>query len=108
MFIKFDELDLFEFFENEPTIIGEYEEGNWMYFYVQNDFEIVLLISTYEMYVEISITYNDNIIYRQKYKNVREIKKIDSDNLRLLLDEESTVIIKKEPQVGVIVEWAKK
>ena len=104
MFIKFDELDLFEFFERKPTIIGEYEEGNWMYSYGQNDFEIVLLISTYEMYVEISITYKDSIIYSQKHESVMEIRKSDSDNLRLLLDKENTIIIKKEPQIGVIVE----
>ncbi len=104
MFIKFNELDLFEFFEGEPTIIGEYEEGNWMYSYGQNDFEIVLLISTYEMYVEISITYNDNVIYSQKHNNVLEIRKSDSDNLRLLLDKENTIIIKRKPQIGVIVE----
>ncbi len=104
MFIKFDESKLFEFFEREPTIIGEYEEGNWLYSYGQNGFEIVLLISTYEMYVKISITYNDNIIYSQKYDNVVEIRETDSDNLRILLDKENTIIIKKEPQIGVIVE----
>lgn len=104
MFIKFDELDLLEFFEKEPTIIGEYEEGNWLYSYGKNDFEIVVLISIYEMYVEISITYNDNIIYSQKHDNVIEIIKTDSDNLRVLLDKENTIIIKKEPQIGVVVE----
>lgn len=104
MFIEFDELDLFEFFEGEPTIIGEYEAGNWLYSYSQNGFEIVLLVSTYEMYVKISITYKDNIIYSQKHDNVLVIRKSSSDNLRLLLDKENTIIIKKEPQIGVIVE----
>lgn len=104
MFIKFDELELLEFFEGEPTIIGEYEEGNWMYSYSQNDFEIVLLISTYEMYVEVSITYNENIIYSQKHNNVLEIRKSDFDNLILLLDKENSIIIKRKPQIGIIVE----
>lgn len=104
MFIKFDELELFDFFEGEPIIIGEYEEGNWLYSYGQNDFEIVLLVSTYEMYVEISITYNDNIVYSQTHNNILEIRKSDSDNLRLLLDKENTIVIKRKPQIGVIVE----
>ena len=104
MFIKFDELELLEFFEGEPTIIGEYEEGNWMYSYSQNDFEIVLLISTYEMYVEVSITYNENIVYSQKHNNVLEIRKSDFDNLILLLNEENSIIIKRKPQIGIIVE----
>lgn len=104
MFIKFDEVDMYEFFEGEPTIIGEYEEGNWMYSYGENNFEIVVLISTYEMYVEISITYNENIVYRQKHNNVLEIRKSDSNNLNILLGEENTIKIKRQPQIGVIVE----
>lgn len=65
--------------------------------------KIILLISTYEMYVEISITYNDNIIYSQKHDSVLEIRKTDSDNLKVLLDKENTIIIKRELQIGVIV-----
>ena len=104
MFIKYDELEIFEFFESDPAIIGEYEAGNLIYSYQQNNFKIVLLISTYEMYIVISITYNDNIIYSQKHDNVLEIRKTDSNNLRVLLNKENTIIIKKEPQIGVIVE----
>ena len=51
-----------------------------------------------------SITYNDNIVYRQKHNNILEIRKSNSDNLRLLLDKENSIIIKREPQIGVIVE----
>lgn len=104
MYIQFDELDLLEFFEREPTIIGEYEAGNYMYSYCRNDFEIVLLISTYEMYAEISVTYKNNIVYKQRHDSVTQIGKINSDNLKLLLNKENTVIIKKSPQIGVIVE----
>ena len=85
-------------------MIGEYEAGDYIYSYQQNNFKIVLLISTYEMYIEISITYNNNIIYSQKHDNVLEIRKTDSSILRVLLGKEKTIIIKKEPQIGVIVE----
>ncbi len=104
MFIKYNELQLFDFFESEPAVIGEYEAGDYIYSYQQNNFKIVLLISTYEMYIEISITYNNNIIYSQKHDNVLEIRKTDSGILRVLLGKEKTIIIKKEPQIGVIVE----
>lgn len=104
MFIKYNELQLFDFFESEPAVIGEYEVGDYIYSYQQNNFKIVLLISTYEMYIEISITYNNNIIYSQKHDNVLEIRKTDSGILRVLLGKEKTIIIKKEPQIGVIVE----
>ena len=104
MFIKYNELQLLDFFESEPAVIGEYEAGDYIYSYQQNNFKIVLLISTYEMYIEISITYNNNIIYSQKHDNVLEIRKTDSGILRVLLGKEKTIIIKKEPQIGVIVE----
>ena len=104
MFIKYDELELFEFFESEPVIIGEYEAGDWIYSYQQNNFKIVLLISTYEMYIEVSVNYNDNVIYSQKHNNIFEIKKVDSNNLKAITGEEKIIIIKKEPQIGVIVE----
>ena len=104
MFIKYNELQLFDFFESEPAVIGEYEAGDYIYSYQQNNFKIVLIISTYEMYIEISITYNNNIIYSQKHDNVLEIRKTDSGILRVLLGKEKTIIIKKEPQIGVIVE----
>ena len=104
MFIKYNELQLFDFFESEPAVIGEYEAGDYIYSYQQNNFKIVLLISTYEMYIEISITYNNNIIYSQKHDNVLEIRKTDSGILRVLLGKEKTIIIKKEPQICVIVE----
>ena len=104
MFIKYNELQLFDFFQSEPAVIGEYEAGDYIYSYQQNNFKIVLLISTYEMYIEISITYNNNIIYSQKHDNVLEIRKTDSGILRVLLGKEKTIIIKKEPQIGVIVE----
>ena len=104
MFMKYNELQLFDFFESEPAVIGEYEAGDYIYSYQQNNFKIVLLISTYEMYIEISITYNNNIIYSQKHDNVLEIRKTDSGILRVLWGKEKTIIIKKEPQIGVIVE----
>lgn len=104
MFIVYDELELFEFFENNPVTIGEYEAGNWIYTYQKNNFEIIFLISTYEMYVEISIVYHDSIIYSQKHSSVSEIKKIDAHNLKVLVNKERTIIIKKQPQIGVIVE----
>lgn len=104
MFIEFEELDLFEFFENNPISIGEYEGGNWIYSYDQNDFGIVLYVSIYEMYVEISITYKEYTIYSQTHDNIIEIKKDNFNNLRIMSNKEKVIIIKKDPQIGVIVE----
>lgn len=48
MFIKFDDLDMLEFFENEPISIGE--EGEAKYIYSTKDshqFSMTLTVDTY-------------------------------------------------------------
>lgn len=104
MYIKCDNVELFEFFECEPVTIGEYEAGNWLYTYKYNSFEFIAFISIYEMYIEISISYEGNIVYSQKHTNVSKIGKIDSDNLRVSVGKEKEIILKKSPQIGVLVE----
>lgn len=103
MFIKYDESELFDFFEGNPAIIGEYEAGNWIYTYQNNNFKVVLLISTYELYAKISISYLENIVYSEEYHDVKQIKKIDSDTIKIESAEKS-IIVKKAPQIGVMVE----
>lgn len=103
MFIKYDELELFEFFESEPVVIGEEDAGDWIYTYQKDDFKVILLVSTYEMYIKISICYCENIVYTEKFNQVIEINKLDSNALKIMKDEKR-ILIKKEPQIGVIVE----
>ena len=40
MFIKYDEIELMEFFESEPIFIGDEEAGECMYVRRQGDFKI--------------------------------------------------------------------
>ena len=65
---------------------------------------LILFLSTYEMYVNISITYKDNIVYSQKYSNVLEINQIERQNIKIVLKDGNTLILKKNPQIGVIAE----
>lgn len=103
MFIKYEEDELFDFFEDNPTIIGDYEAGDWLYSYEREAFKIVLLLSTYENYVKITICYNEYTIYSQKHDHISEIRKIDSNTMKILKKEEQ-IIIKKDPQIGVMIE----
>lgn len=103
MFIKYEEEELFEFFEGNPTIIGEIETGDQLYSYGREGFQIVLLLSTYERWIKISICHNENIIYSQKHDHISEIRKVDRNTIKILKKEEQ-IIIKKEPQIGVIIE----
>lgn len=96
-------LELFEFFESEPVVIGEEDAGEWIYTYKKDDFKIILLLSTYEMYIKISSCYCENIVYTEKFNQVIEIKRSDANTLRVIKDEKS-ILVKKESQIGVIVE----
>ena len=104
MFIKFDETVLFDFFEGQPIPVGDVDAGDFIYTFRDNGFKLILFLSTYEMYVNVSITYNENIVFSQKYVNVSEIEQIDNQNIKIVLNDKDTVLLKKKPQIGVITE----
>lgn len=104
MFIKFDETELFDFFEGQPILVGDEDAGDFIYTFRDNGFKLILFLSTYEMYVNVSITYNENIVFSQKYVNVSEIEQIDNQNIKIVLNDKDTVLLKKKPQIGVITE----
>jgi hypothetical protein len=104
MFIKFDEYEVLSFFENAPIVIGDYEEGNWIYSITKNDFKMTMLVATYEEYIELSLSYKDNIVCKQRFGNISEIAEMDYNCLRITTSENKRIILKKEIQLGVIVE----
>ena len=53
MYIKYDESELFEFFECEPVPVGDDDAGDLIFTYSDNEFKLILFLSTYEMYVNI-------------------------------------------------------
>ena len=78
MFIKYDEIELMEFFESEPIFIGDEEAGECMYVRRQGDFKIILVISTYEMYIKVSVSYKENVIVKNivPFQELKELIKI--------------------------------
>ena len=97
MFIKYDEIELMEFFESEPIFIGDEEAGECMYVRRQGDFKIILVISTYEMYIKVSVSYSE------KHSSISGIERIDKNTLKVSSDNHDIVII-NAPQIGVFVE----
>ena len=100
MFIKYDEIELMEFFESEPIFIGDEEAGECMYVRRQGDFKIILVISTYEMYIKVSVSYKENV---EKHSSISGIERIDKNTLKVSSDNHDIVII-NAPQIGVFVE----
>lgn len=103
MFIKYKESDLMEFFGDEPILIGDIEAEESMYIEKQGDFKIILLLSAYEKCVQISITYQEKIVYSEEYQDILEIKKIDHNTLKVISEKQDIIIVNK-PQIGVYVE----
>lgn len=49
MFIKFDDLDMLDFFENKPVSIGEEDEAKFIYSIKDSQqFSMTLTVDTYE------------------------------------------------------------
>ncbi|MBP3800963.1 MAG: hypothetical protein J6I85_02875 [Clostridia bacterium] len=90
MSINCEILDLIEFFEKEPRYIYGEESGEFLITREKNGFELLLTISLYEKIVSISLSYNENLIYNQIYKNVNRIFK--SDNILVIEIEKKQVI----------------
>ena len=46
MYIKYDESELFEFFECEPVPVGDDDAGDLIFTYSDNEFKLILFLST--------------------------------------------------------------
>ncbi len=104
MDIKFDELDMLDFFENEPIIVGEIEAGEFIYSLKDSQmFSITLTVDVYMQRINVSISYGNNIVFAGQFENIIEIKK--SDNVLLAeMENKKRLVIKKSPCLGIIIE----
>ena len=88
--MKYDELDFFEFFESEPS-----------YLYEKDNFRIHISLSCYEDYMSIDISYKRGTVYSGEIRNIEEVKKFDTDILKVVTDK-NWIFLKKWPCIGVI------
>ena len=101
--MKYDELDFFEFFESEPSYLFEKEVGICSYSYEKDDFKIYVLLSCYENNMEVDISYKRSTVYSGEITNIEEIKKFDTDILKVVTDK-NWIFLKKWPCIGVSFE----
>jgi len=101
--MKYEELDFFEFFESDPTVIGTEKDGRLQYFYQTEDFKMIFDLLIYEHKVNISISHNNDIVCSEQFNSVEEIRKVDADTLRMIT-EDKWIIVRKWSQISVQVE----
>ena len=104
MFINFDELDMLDFFEEEPIFIGE--EGEVKYLYSVRDvyqLSMTLVIDAYAKQIEIAVSHRYNTIFAGQFEEVFEIRK-SNDDLIVNMKNGKRLIIKKNSCLGVIFE----
>ena len=80
MFIKYEEFDLFELFEGDPTFIFDKEVGKMMYVKKDNfGMKLMLNMDVYEQTCSISLSYDNypKPIIDLIYKSVTRLNKVD-------------------------------
>lgn len=106
MFIKFDDLDMLDFFENEPVSIGEESETQFIYSIKDSQqFSMTLTVDIYAKKVDIFVRYCNNIIFSGEFDNVHEIRKSE-DVLLVEMENSKRLVLKKYSCLGVIIENA--
>lgn len=106
MFIKFDDLDMVDFFENQPISIGEEGEAQVIYSIKdRHQFSMTLTVDAYAKKVDISVMYSDNTIFAGEFDNVLEIRKSE-DVLLVEMENKKRLVIKKYSCLGVFMENA--
>lgn len=104
MFIKFDDLDMMDFFENEPIFIGEEGGANFIYSIKDScQFSMTLTVDTYKKTIDISIRYNDNTIFAGEFDNVLEIRK-SGNVLFVEMESKKRLVLKKYACLGITLE----
>ncbi|MBP1756849.1 MAG: hypothetical protein H6Q59_3247 [Firmicutes bacterium] len=104
MYIKYDEYELLELFENEPVPVFDEEAGVFIYSRIDNlGFKLVMTMSIYEFECNISLNHDNyqKPIFEFKLKDVDSIK---CDNGKMLLnrkENEQSVIIYFKPNYSV-------
>lgn len=98
MYIKYDEYELLELFENEPVSVFDEKAGVFIYSRIDSfGFKLVMMISIYEFECNISLNHDN---YK---KPIFEFKLKDVDSIKC--DGEKMQVIRKESEQSVIIHF---
>lgn len=104
MYIKYDEYELLELFENEPVSVFDEDAGVFIYSRIDNlGFKLVMTMSVYEYECNISLNHHNyqKPIFEFKLKDVDSIK---CDNEKMFFNrkgDEQEVTIYFKPNYSV-------
>ncbi|MBO4636064.1 MAG: hypothetical protein J5685_02850 [Clostridiales bacterium] len=104
MFIRYDLLELIDFFGKEPTYLYEEEAGVFM-FSVENGegFSLLFHVDTYAKKIHVEVTYGTSIVFSGVFADVITIRR--SERVLIVdLPDEKKLIIQKGETFGVVIE----
>lgn len=104
MYIKYDEYELLELFENEPVSVFDEEVGTFIYSKFDNlGFKLVMMMSIYDFECNMSLNHDSyqKPIFEFKLKDVDSIKCDDGKMLFIRKDNKQSVIIHFKPNYSV-------
>ena len=83
MYIKYDQYEMMELFNSEPIKIGDDESGELIYTYKDDtNFSVILFMSIYEKTGELTLTYQDKVVFNSEIKGINYIKKIENSTAK--------------------------
>ena len=109
MFTKFDEIDLIDFFNAEPVMIGDPQAGIYM-FVSENtpkqvlNLSLIVVIDVYDKHITISLSYNNDIIFDGRFENVSKIVKEEHEPVLYIYTQAYRIVLKRYNVYGVILE----
>lgn len=104
MYIKYDEYELLELFENEPVSVFDEEAGVFIYSRIDNlGFKLVMTMSIYEFECNISLNYDSyqKPIFEFKLKDVDSIKCDGAKMMFIRKESEQNAIIHFKPNYSL-------
>ncbi|MCC9021927.1 hypothetical protein [Bacillus nakamurai] len=104
MFIKYDELELLELFLSDPVSIADNPDAGELIYSIKDTkgFKLVLLVDVYKMECDLSLTYDERIVFNSKLTNVTQLKKVNNNMIIYIKDEEK-IKVKFGDQLGIIL-----
>ncbi|UQZ47912.1 hypothetical protein M1D69_01120 [Bacillus sp. PK3-037] len=103
MFTTYNEYDLLELFESEPISVSSDPLAEVFMYSIQDmkGYKLILTMDVYALECNLSLAFNELLVFESKFKNVTQLKRCNSDLFIYIHNEPKVKVIFKK-QLGII------